>query len=155
MSFRGSTKCLFVFSEYYTLTNFYFRCCTEVFDCLSLSAVIAGKVFCVHGGLSPSIQNLDQIRTIDRKQEVNTVQFHIWISWKILLISCSVVSFLVLRYLMMAQCVIYCGQIRRRVSVGVLVLGVLAICSVLTLLRLVLPALVFVSYFFISHNSPK
>uniref|UniRef100_A0A183DMF0 Metallophos domain-containing protein n=1 Tax=Gongylonema pulchrum TaxID=637853 RepID=A0A183DMF0_9BILA len=37
---------------------------------LSLSAVIAGKVFCVHGGLSPSIQNLDQIRTIDRKQEV-------------------------------------------------------------------------------------
>ncbi|VDO75536.1 unnamed protein product, partial [Onchocerca flexuosa] len=45
------------------------RCCTEVFDCLSLSAVIAGKVFCVHGGLSPSIQNLDQIRTIDRKQE--------------------------------------------------------------------------------------
>uniref|UniRef100_A0A914S9Q5 Serine/threonine-protein phosphatase n=1 Tax=Parascaris equorum TaxID=6256 RepID=A0A914S9Q5_PAREQ len=45
------------------------RCCTEVFDCLSLSAVIAGKVFCVHGGLSPSIQTLDQIRTIDRKQE--------------------------------------------------------------------------------------
>uniref|UniRef100_A0A0M3I9K6 protein-serine/threonine phosphatase n=1 Tax=Ascaris lumbricoides TaxID=6252 RepID=A0A0M3I9K6_ASCLU len=48
----------------------FFWCCTEVFDCLSLSAVIAGKVFCVHGGLSPSIQTLDQIRTIDRKQEV-------------------------------------------------------------------------------------
>ncbi|GMR41842.1 hypothetical protein PMAYCL1PPCAC_12037, partial [Pristionchus mayeri] len=46
------------------------RCCTEVFDFLSLSAVICGKVFCVHGGLSPSIQTLDQIRTIDRKQEV-------------------------------------------------------------------------------------
>lgn len=46
------------------------RCCTEIFDYLSLSAIIDGKIFCVHGGLSPSIQYLDQIRTIDRKQEV-------------------------------------------------------------------------------------
>ncbi|KAI0231143.1 Serine/threonine-protein phosphatase 4 catalytic subunit [Lamellibrachia satsuma] len=46
------------------------RYCTEIFDYLSLSAVIDGKIFCVHGGLSPSIQTLDQIRSIDRKQEV-------------------------------------------------------------------------------------
>lgn len=48
----------------------FFRYCTEIFDYLSLSAIIDGKIFCVHGGLSPSIQTLDQIRTIDRKQEV-------------------------------------------------------------------------------------
>lgn len=36
----------------------------------SLSAVIDNKIFCVHGGLSPNISTLDQIRTIDRKQEV-------------------------------------------------------------------------------------
>ncbi|CAO0801421.1 unnamed protein product [Mucor circinelloides] len=46
------------------------RYCCEIFDYLSLSAIIDDKVFCVHGGLSPSINTLDQIRTIDRKQEV-------------------------------------------------------------------------------------
>mmetsp|Transcript_11455 Transcript_11455/g.35005 ORF Transcript_11455/g.35005 Transcript_11455/m.35005 type:complete len:307 (+) Transcript_11455:171-1091(+) len=46
------------------------RYCTEVFDYLSLGALIDNKVFCVHGGLSPSINTLDQIRAIDRKQEV-------------------------------------------------------------------------------------
>lgn len=51
------------------------RYCTEIFDYLSLSAIIDGKIFCVHGGLSPSIQTLDQIRTIDRKQEVKFVCF--------------------------------------------------------------------------------
>ncbi|XJO73353.1 hypothetical protein BDV3_004352 [Batrachochytrium dendrobatidis] len=35
-----------------------------------LSAIIDDKIFCVHGGLSPSINTLDQIRIIDRKQEV-------------------------------------------------------------------------------------
>jgi len=44
--------------------------CTEIFDYLSLSALIDGKVFAVHGGLSPSINTLDHIRGIDRKQEV-------------------------------------------------------------------------------------
>jgi len=44
--------------------------CTEVFDRISLSAVIDGSVFCVHGGLSPSITTLDEIKAIDRKVEV-------------------------------------------------------------------------------------
>ncbi|XP_065832160.1 serine/threonine-protein phosphatase 4 catalytic subunit-like isoform X2 [Oscarella lobularis] len=46
------------------------RYCTEIFDYLSLSALIDNKIFCVHGGLSPLIETLDQIRAIDRKQEV-------------------------------------------------------------------------------------
>jgi serine/threonine-protein phosphatase 4 catalytic subunit len=46
------------------------RYCTDVFDYLSLSAIIEDRVFCVHGGLSPSVNTLDQVRIIDRKQEV-------------------------------------------------------------------------------------
>ncbi|KAJ3081606.1 serine/threonine-protein phosphatase PP-X isozyme 2 [Rhizoclosmatium globosum] len=46
------------------------RYCCDVFDYLSLSAIIDGRIFCVHGGLSPAINTLDQIRVIDRKQEV-------------------------------------------------------------------------------------
>ncbi|CAM9996974.1 unnamed protein product, partial [Ectocarpus sp. 13 AM-2016] len=48
------------------------RYCTDIFDYLSLSAIIDDKIFCVHGGLSPSINTLDQasLLVLDRKQEV-------------------------------------------------------------------------------------
>ena len=36
--------------------------CTEVFDCLTLAAVINNKVFCVHGGLSPTVTNISEVR---------------------------------------------------------------------------------------------
>jgi serine/threonine-protein phosphatase 6 catalytic subunit len=38
------------------------RYCTEVFDYLTVSALIDGRVLCVHGGLSPDIRTLDQVR---------------------------------------------------------------------------------------------
>lgn len=44
--------------------------CTDVFDCLALAAIIDEKILCVHGGLSPAISAIDEIRSIDRKQEV-------------------------------------------------------------------------------------
>jgi serine/threonine-protein phosphatase 4 catalytic subunit len=44
--------------------------CTNVFDYLSLAAVIADSVFCVHGGISPELNTLDSIRALDRQQEI-------------------------------------------------------------------------------------
>lgn len=44
--------------------------CMEVFDLLPIGAIVKNKVFCVHGGLSPELRTIDQIRTIDRNIEI-------------------------------------------------------------------------------------
>lgn len=46
------------------------RYCCEVFDYLPLGAIVNNKVFCVHGGLSPDVESINEIRSIDRKKEV-------------------------------------------------------------------------------------
>jgi len=46
------------------------KACCNVFDYLTIAAIIDGEVLCVHGGLSPDIRTLDQIRVISRAQEI-------------------------------------------------------------------------------------
>ncbi|KAH3900736.1 putative serine/threonine-protein kinase PPG1 SCDLUD_003741 [Saccharomycodes ludwigii] len=43
---------------------------TDLFDYLILSCIIDNEIFCVHGGLSPNVQTIDQIRIIDRIREI-------------------------------------------------------------------------------------
>lgn len=43
---------------------------TDLFDYMPLTAVVENAIFCLHGGLSPSIDSLDHIRSLDRVQEV-------------------------------------------------------------------------------------
>lgn len=43
---------------------------TDLFDFLPIAAVIDNSIFCCHGGLSPSFVSLDQLRRINRQQEV-------------------------------------------------------------------------------------
>ena len=46
------------------------RVFSDVFNCLPVSALIDEKIFCMHGGLSPELKNLDQIKNIMRPTDV-------------------------------------------------------------------------------------
>lgn len=46
------------------------KSCCQVFDFLVLAAIVDGEVLCVHGGLSPEIRTVDQIRVVARAQEI-------------------------------------------------------------------------------------
>ncbi|CAO3643361.1 unnamed protein product [Cunninghamella blakesleeana] len=42
----------------------------DVFNTMPIAGLVAGKIFCVHGGLSPSLHSLDDIRRIQRPTDV-------------------------------------------------------------------------------------
>ncbi|KAF4776610.1 calcineurin-like phosphoesterase [Colletotrichum scovillei] len=46
------------------------KACCHVFDFLVLAAIVDGELLCVHGGLSPEIRTIDQIRVVARAQEI-------------------------------------------------------------------------------------
>lgn len=46
------------------------RTFVDVFNTLPIAGLVAGKIFCVHGGLSPSLNSMDDIRNIQRPTDV-------------------------------------------------------------------------------------
>ena len=82
---------------------------TDLFDFLPLTAVIEDQIFCLHGGLSPSVDTLDHIRSLDRVQEVKKSLICIYL----LPISLSIIHLRInyVRFLMKVQCAIFYGQI--------------------------------------------
>ncbi len=46
------------------------RLFTEVFNFLPLAAIVDNQMFCVHGGLSPAVKKLDEVRQLNRKVDI-------------------------------------------------------------------------------------
>jgi len=42
----------------------------DTFNCMPIASIVADKIFCVHGGLSPSLSHMDDIRNIARPTDV-------------------------------------------------------------------------------------
>lgn len=42
----------------------------DTFNTLPIASIVAGKIFCVHGGLSPALRDMDDIRNIARPTDV-------------------------------------------------------------------------------------
>lgn len=47
-----------------------FKIFTDVFNVLPVAAVIDDKIFCCHGGLSPDLLHIGQIRNIQRPVDI-------------------------------------------------------------------------------------
>ncbi|KAI3638938.1 hypothetical protein MIR68_003436 [Amoeboaphelidium protococcarum] len=57
------------------------RTFTDVFNCLPLAAVVAEKIFCVHGGLSPHLKDLKDIKNAVRPMEIPEVGLYNDLLW--------------------------------------------------------------------------
>ncbi|KAJ9543693.1 hypothetical protein OSB04_023400 [Centaurea solstitialis] len=67
---RGNHECASINRIYGFLRRMLWKTFTDCFNCLPVAALIDDKILCMHGGLSPDLTNLDQIRNLPRPTDV-------------------------------------------------------------------------------------
>ncbi|RCN48888.1 hypothetical protein ANCCAN_04997 [Ancylostoma caninum] len=53
----------------------------EAFAAMPFTGLVAGKILCMHGGLSPKLKSLDQLRQITRPIDPPNPSLHIDLLW--------------------------------------------------------------------------
>lgn len=53
----------------------------KLFDFMPIAAIIDERILCMHGGISPDLQSLDQINSVQRPQEVPDVGLFCDLLW--------------------------------------------------------------------------
>ena len=75
---RGNHECSYINREF----GFYEECIehynisvwrmfNDVFNCLPIAAIVDDKIFCVHGGISPDLKKMDDIRALDHQRPID------------------------------------------------------------------------------------
>lgn len=74
---RGNHECSYINRQYGffedCVSNYninLWRSFSDLFNCMPIAAIIDDKIFCVHGGLSPDLKSVEQIRQIRRPIEI-------------------------------------------------------------------------------------
>jgi serine/threonine-protein phosphatase PP1 catalytic subunit len=68
LSFLTHTLCLISGKRRYNIKLW--KTFTDCFNCLPIAAIIDEKIFTMHGGLSPDLQSMEQIRRVMRPTDV-------------------------------------------------------------------------------------